>query len=91
VLADNLAAQVCEVTAGMADLQARSRCGNRSSAIVPMQRTLPWLMPVIGDLAEIIIHHLDRFGVTTQRFIADRSQLRSARHSKPHPSQGYKG
>jgi len=90
VLADNLTALVCEVAAGMADLKARTRRCNRTYAAASMQRALPRLMLVIGDLSEIINHLLERFGATTQRFVAGRSQPRSARHFKPHPSQAYK-
>jgi hypothetical protein len=90
VLADNLTALVCEVAAGLADLKARSRRCNRTYAAASMQRALPRLLLVIGDPTEIINHVLERFGATTQRFVVGRSQPRSARHLKPHPSQAYK-
>lgn len=56
-----------------------------------MQRVLPGLVLFVGDVRAAIAEAIDRLGATSQRFVAERSQPRPARHVKPHPSCAYKG
>ena len=91
VMADNITALMCAAAAEDANLQARSRRCNRSYAAGLMQRVLPGLVLFVGDVRAAIAEAIDRLGATSQRFVAERSQPRPARHVKPHPSCAYKG
>jgi Transposase DDE domain len=91
ILADNITSLMCSAGSEHADLPARSRSCNRSYAAILMQRLLPRMVLLIGDVRAIIAEAIDMLGVTSQRFVPGRSQLRPAHHIKPHPSAAYKG
>lgn len=91
VLADNITSLMCEAAASQADLPRRSRTCNRSYAASLMQRVLPRLVLLIGDVASTIAEAITLLGNTSQRFVTGRSQPRPPRHFKPHPSCAYKG
>ena len=90
VLADNIASLMCAAAADHADLPARSRKCNRSYAASFMQRLLPRLILLVGDMCTAITDAISMLGATSQRFVSGRSQPRPARHVKPHPSCAYK-
>ena len=91
VLADNIASLMCAAAAAQADLAPRSRKCNRSYAAHLMQRVLPRLVLLIGDVVAEITNALSLLGRASQRFVKGRSQPRPHRHVKPHPSCVYKG
>jgi hypothetical protein len=91
VLADNLASLICIAAAQQADLPAASRRCNRTYAAALLQRTLPRMVLMIGDLVAILADVLRLIGANTQRFIPGRSRPRPVQHVKPHPSAVYKG
>lgn len=91
ILTDNLASLMCSAAAVQARLAERSRKCNRSYAAGVMQRLLPRLVLLIGDVAAAIAEALALLGATTQRFVPRRSRPRPAHHVKPHPSYAYKG
>jgi len=91
VLADNIASLMCLAASNSAELPARSRKCNRSYAAMLMQRLLPRLVLLIGDVAQAITQAIASLGSTSQRFVPRRSQPRPPRHVKPHPSCVYKG
>ena len=91
VLADNITSLMCEAPAVQADLPRRSRKCNRAYAAGLMQRVLPRLVLLIGDVARAIAEAITLLGNTSQRFVNGRSQPRPPRHVKPHPSCAYKG
>lgn len=95
VLSDNLTSlmcQVAEVTQKMAACASghKRKC-NRAYAATVMQRILPRCLLLIGNWGQTILDALRLMGSTFQRFVPHRSQPRSARHVKPHPSGAYKG
>lgn len=91
VLADNITSLMCAAAAQQADLPARSRKCNRAYAAALMQRLLPRLVLLIGDVCAAITHATHLLATTSQRFVPGRSQPRPVRHVKPHPSSSYKG
>jgi len=92
ILADNLASLMCSAASVQAKLAERSRKCNRSYAAGVMQRLLPRLVLLIGDVAAAIAEALALLGATSQRFVPRRSRpARPAHHVKPHPSYAYKG
>jgi len=91
VLADNIASLMCAAAAVQADLPQRSRKCNRSYAATLMQRLLPRLVLLIGDVCAAITDVIALLGATSQRFVPRRAQPRPAHHVKPHPSCVYKG
>ena len=91
ILADNLASLMCSAASVQAKLAERSRKCNRSYAAGVMQRLLPRLVLLIGDVAAAIAEALALLGATSQRFVPRRSRPRPAHHVKPHPSYAYKG
>jgi hypothetical protein len=90
VLADNITSLMCAAAAQQADLPARSRKCNRAYAASLMQRLLPRLVLLIGDVGAAIANATHILATTSQRFVHGRSQPRPARHVKPHPSCAYK-
>ena len=90
VLADNITSLMCAAAAEQAGLPSRSRKCNRSYAACFMQRVLPRLVLLIGDLCQTIADTLAMLGANTQRFVPGRSQPRPPHHLKPHPSCSYK-
>ena len=90
VLADNITSLMCAAAAQQADLPARSRKCNRAYAASLMQRLLPRLVLLIGDVGAAITNATRILAATSQRFVHGRSQPRPARHVKPHPSCAYK-
>jgi hypothetical protein len=91
VLPDNITSLMCAAAAQQADLPQRSRKCNRSYAATLMQRLLPRLVLLIGDVCAAITDAIALLGATSQRFAPRRSQPRPAHHVKPHPSCAYKG
>jgi hypothetical protein len=90
VLADNLTSLMCQAAAAQADLPVRSRKCNRSYAAVLMQRLLPRLVLLIGDVITEITEAITLLARVSQRFVKGRSQPRPPCHVKPHPSCAYK-
>ena len=90
VLADNITSLMCAAAVQQGDLAARSRKCNRSYAATLMQRLLPRLVLLIGDLRATITNATHMLATTSQRFVLGRSQPRPHRHAKPHPSCAYK-
>lgn len=91
ILADNIASLMCAAAALQADLPGRSRKCNRSYAAGLMQRLLPRLVLLIGDVCAAIAQAIALLGATSQRFVPRRSRPRPPHHLKPHPSCAYKG
>ncbi len=91
VLADIIASLMCLSASDAAELPTRSRKCNRSYAAFLMQRLLPRLVLLIGDVAHAIAQAIASLGATSHRFVPRRSQPRPSRHVKPHPSCAYKG
>ena len=91
VLADNLASLMC-MAAAPQNLQddAPRRC-NRTYAAALLQRTLPRLVLLLGDLIATVREVLHLLSLNTQHFIPSRSRPRPVQHVKPHPSAVYKG
>ena len=86
ILADNITSLMCAAGAQHADLPARSRKCNRSYAATFMQRVLPRLVLMLGNVAAAITDAVAMLGATSQRFVPGRSQPRNPNHVKPHPS-----
>jgi Transposase DDE domain len=91
VLADNITSLMCLAASVKADHAAHSRKCNRAHAANVMQRLLPRLALILGDVATAIADAITAIGSAYQRFIRGRSQPRPTRHGKPHPSAAYKG
>ena len=91
ILADNITSLMCAAGSAQANLAARSRTCNRSYAAGLMQRLLPRLVLLLGDVCEVIAQAIATLGTTSQRFVPGRSRPRPAHHIKPHPSAAYKG
>lgn len=90
ILADNITSLMCAAGAQHANLPARSRKCNRSYAATFMQRLLPRLVLMLGDVAAAIVDAVAILGATSQRVVTGRSQPRNPNHVKPHPSCSYK-
>lgn len=90
ILADNITSLMCAAARDDAALDVRSRKCNRSYAAAYMQRVLPRLTLLLGDLLTSIRDAIAALGANHQRFRPGRSQPRPARHVKPHPSCAYK-
>ena len=93
ILADNITSLMCAAAAAKTDLPRRSRKCNRSYAAGLMQRLLPRLVLLIGDICAPIVEAITILGATSQRFIPrrPRPRPRPPHHVKPHPSCAYKG
>jgi hypothetical protein len=91
VLADNITSLMCAASAEQADLPARSRKCNRSYAATYMQRVLPRLVLLLGDVVAAITDAIAALGANSQRIVPGRSQPRPPHHVKPHPACSYKG
>ena len=91
VIADNITSLMCAAAAQHADLPGRSRRCNRSYAAGLMQRMLPRLVLLIGNIAEAATNTMQLLARTSQRIVPGRSQPRPAHSVKPHPSCAYKG
>jgi hypothetical protein len=91
VLADNLASLMCMAAAPHNPQDDAPRRCNRTYAAALMQRTLPRLVLLLGDLIATVREVLHLLSLNTQRFIPGRSRPRPAQHVKPHPSAVYKG
>ena len=73
VLADNITSLICAAAAKQADLPARSRKCNRSYAVALMQRLLPRLLLLIGDVVSNIANAIHLLASASQRFVRGRS------------------
>jgi Transposase DDE domain len=91
VLADNITSLMCSAASHQTELAKRSRKCNRSYAAVAMQRLLPRLVLLIGDVVAEVVAIINLLGATSQRFVPGRSRPRPHQHVKPHPSVVYKG
>ena len=76
VLADNITSLMCAAADEHADLAAHSRKCNRSYAAAYMQRVLPRLALLLGDLATTIHYAVTALAANFQRFVPGRSQPR---------------
>ena len=90
VLADNITSLMCGAAAQQANLASCSRKCNRTYAASFMQRALPRMVLLVGDLRAAVADAIAALGTNTQRFVPGRSQPRPTRHVKPHPSGCYK-
>jgi hypothetical protein len=63
----------------------------RSYAASYMQRVLPRLVLLLGNVAAAIIDAVAMLGTNSQRVVPGRSQPRKPNHVKPHPSCSDKG
>ena len=90
ILADNITSLMCAAAGEQAELAQRGRKCKRSYAAFIMQRALPAMVLLIGDLRAKIDHVLEHLGANWQRCIPRRSRPRVSAHVKPHPSAVYK-
>ena len=91
VLADNLAALVCQGAPQDAELAARSRTCNRAYAAPCLQRLLPRMALGLGCIADLLEKAFSLLGGNSHRQVPDRKPPRPKYHVKPHPSLAYKG
>ena len=95
VLADNLASLVCAAAqaqrhADQPVAAAPRRC-NRAFAALTLQRMLPPVLLMVGDVMATISHAIALLARTTKRVATGRSSPRPPRHVKPHARYAYKG
>ena len=90
VLADNITSLMCAAGAEHTNLPARSRKCNRSYAATFMQRVLPRLVLLLGNVIAAIVDAVAMLGANSQRIVPGRSRPRKPKHVKPHPSCSYK-
>ena len=90
VLADNITSLMCAAGAEHANLPTRSRKCNRSYAATFMQRVLPRLVLLLGNVIAAIVDAVAMLGANSQRIVPGRSRPRKPNHVKPHPSCSYK-
>ncbi|MCC7112624.1 MAG: transposase [Deltaproteobacteria bacterium] len=91
VLADNIAALLCAAAlAEHAPDDATRRC-NRSYAPRLVQRALPGILLMVGDVLAAIAGALSQLAANTHRFRQGRSRPRPPNHVKPHARHAYKG
>lgn len=91
VLADNIAALLCAAAqAQHPPSHANSRC-NRSYAARCVQRLLPGVLLLVGDVLATIAKALRQLAANTQRYRPGRSRPRPANPVKPHARYAYKG
>lgn len=69
---------------------APRRC-NRAFAALTLQRMLPPVLLLVGDVMATIRNAIALLARTTQRVATGRSSPRPARHVKPHARYAYKG
>ena len=91
VLADNLAALMAIVASHDNGLPLRERRCNRSYAARLIQRVLPGVLLLVGDVIDTIVRAIDQLAANTQRYCRGRSRPRPPNHVKPHPRLAYKG
>ena len=91
ILADNITSLMCAAAAQHGQIDSRRRKCKRSYAAFVMQRALPRLVLLLGDLCAEIDEVLRLLASNWQRHISRRSRPRSPNHIKPHPSCVYKG
>ena len=91
VLADNLGALMAIVASDATGLPQRQRRCNRSYAARLIQRVLPGVLLLVGDVIDTIIRAIDQLAANTQRYHPGRSRPRPPHQLKPHPRLAYKG
>ena len=91
VLADNIATLLCATAlAEHPHSDAARRC-NRSYAARFVQRVLPGILLMVGDVLGTIVTALEQLAANTQRYRPGRSRPRPPNHVKPHARYAYKG
>lgn len=91
VLADNIATLLCAAAlAEHAPDDVTRRC-NRSYAARFVQRVLPGILLMVGDVLQTIVAALEQLAANTQRCRPGRSRARPPNHVKPHARYAYKG
>lgn len=95
ILADNLASLLCAAAqaARQTDKPIAStprRC-NRNFAALALQRILPTVLLLVGDVLSAIGDVIALLARTTKRVTSGRSSPRPANHVKPHARLAYKG
>lgn len=91
VLADNIASLMCIAAQATRLADTPQRLCNRSYACGLVQRVLPRIVLMIGDVLSLIASALDQLAANTQRRCPGRSRPRPAHPVKPHPRYAYKG
>ncbi|HOM12012.1 MAG TPA: IS4 family transposase [Rubrivivax sp.] len=91
VLADNIAALLCAAALNEHPPTDTARRCNRSYAARFVQRALPSILLMVGDVIAAIAATLRQLAANTQRFRPGRSRPRSSNHVKPHACYAYKG
>jgi len=91
VLADNIASLMCATAQAEHLADAPQRLCNRSYACALVQRVLPRIVLVIGDVLALIANAVQQLAANTQRRYPGRSRPRPPHRVKPHPRHAYKG
>lgn len=89
VLADNIAALMCQTAHSDAGLPANRRC-QRTHADVAVRAILPRVLLAVGDVLGLIDDTLKLMARTVHRINPGRSAPRKPDRSKPHPSLAYR-
>ena len=90
VLADNLAAMVCNAAQALAGWASDTRVCNRTYAQQCLHSLLPRIVLGLGDVGALLQKAIKLLGANTIRRTPGRSRPRPKHHSKPHPSMAYK-
>lgn len=91
VLADNITALVCAAALATHAPPGTTRRCNRSYAAQLMQRALPAIVLLVGDVLGAVVALLRQLAANTQRHRPGRSRPRPHHHVKPHARYAYKG
>jgi hypothetical protein len=91
VLADNIASLMCATAQAEQLADAPERLCNRSYACALVQRVLPRIVLLIGDVLALIANAVQQLAANTQRRYPGRSRPRPPHPVKPHPRYAYKG
>lgn len=91
VLADNIASLMCAAAQAEQLAGKPQRLCNRSHACTLVQRVLPRVMLLIGDVPALIANALQQLAANTQRRCPGRSRPRQPHPVKPHARYAYKG
>lgn len=91
VLADNIAALLCAAALAEHPPDDAARRCNRSYGARFMQRVLPSILLMVGDVLATIAAALRQLAANTQRYHPGRARPRPAHHVKPHARYAYKG
>ena len=89
ILADNIAALMCQAAEVRAELPANRRC-HRTHADAAVRAILPRILLAVGDALTIIVTTLDLIARTVHRINPGRSAPRQPDRAKPHPRLAYR-